>query len=235
MINLWYKSCHEKDLIFDRRIITEEQSVETLTFLDEKISRRAYCFFTCFFKVLKSGNRELAQKMAGLIRPCHGSKLVGKIKNYCDKEERISSYLRTCEASLWGDLDSLKIISKEKGYFLHVPGNLHTICAHFMEHWDVEFFLRCYGYKLKKNSLFYKLAEACANNNIIHLKQHIAQWQLKKSYTLGDIILKLMLLLSIKNENILMIEHILSKCSFLSAGIMDIFEYAVDMQKCILF
>jgi hypothetical protein len=46
-----------------------------------------------------------------------------------------------------------------------------------------------------------------------------------------DVILKLMLLLLIKNDNVSMLEYILSNCSHLSLGAIDIFEHAVHLQK----
>lgn len=227
LIKLWYRSSSEKDLCFDWRIITEDQSGDIFNFLDLKISGRIYNFYTCLAKSLRSGNSEQAQKMVAKYRPYT---LMEKIKLYWHRIRRIGVYLKTCEACLWGNLTVLKMM-REKGFFLHVPGDLALISAHFLGHLDIECYLHSQGCKLEKKTLFYNLAKACATSNIDLLKEKIDCLQFKGSYALEDICLKLMLLLSIKNDNISMIEFILSKCGFLSVGIMDIFEYAVDLQK----
>lgn len=227
MVKLWYKFCSDKDLAFDWRIISEDNSIEIFDFLVGKLDKRYFCSFKVLMKALRSGNSELAQK---LIEKSKSYNFIDRIQYYWMDSDRMRIYGKVCEASLWGDLASLKIM-KCRGFFLHVRGDLACIIAHFLGHSDVEYYLKSQGCKLETTSLFYKLAEACATNNFECLMRNIGQWHLTGHYKLEDVVLKLMLLLSIKNENILMLEFILSKCGFLSVGTMDIFEYAVELQK----
>lgn len=133
-------------------------------------------------KALRSGNSELAQSLFARDKPYS---VLERFNNYWIDANRILAFVKTCEASLWGDLKTLKRM-KRQGLFLH---HIARICAHFMNHWEIELYLKLHGCKLKRKSLYYKLAEACATNNIDDLKQSIVLWCLTGHDTLDDVIL----------------------------------------------
>lgn len=226
MVKLWHSLCREKDLNFDWRIIANDQSIEIYNFLQRKISARIYEHYTCLVKAMMTGDTKLAQTLTGKFRPLT---MLVKIKYFWDKTNRLAVYQNTCEACIWGDLNSLKIM-KEKGFFVHVTGDLALVCAHFMGYAEIERYLETLGCKLDKKTAYYMIAEACETSNMDGLRQALMLWKLKREKRLEDIVVKLMLMLSIKNRNIALLEFILSKCKLLSFGIMDVFEYAVELQ-----
>lgn len=225
MVKYWVGACNADEIARDSRNTYEGLTVEIYNILNRRLENVGW---TCVSKCLAAKDSSLAVK---ILSSYTGLSKWLKLKHYWFQKGRKEKhfYCHVCDASMWGKLDALQVM-KEKAYDIHISGDLALISAHFMGEVEVEIFLTSNGCQLKTQTRAFKLAQACATGNVQNFKKHIKYWKQDGNYTLSDILLKLMLVLLIKNSNVAMIEMVLSKCEFVLDGIISAFEYALNLE-----
>lgn len=226
MAKYWSRLCKNSEINFDYRVTTEYLNLDAYKHFNKENRNEMYNSATCFFKAVRLGNHEIALHIAQSFEYL----TVWKRFKYRWQGE-LYVYEKFCLAGLWGNLELIKLMVA-KGFYLDLYHNLALTCAHFMGHREVELYLKSKGCQLETESVFYKLADACANASMSNLKRYISTWA-KHARKLGyDITLSLMLILLIRSGNVPMLDYLLSKSRpVITSGILHAYEYAVQLKS----
>jgi hypothetical protein len=228
MVRYWSRLCSEEDHDFAHQITTEYLDLETYKHLVKEAGSETYNSTTCLYKAIRLGNQDLALHIVNSYVYLDDWM---KFKYRWEKFGRIIPiiYEQTCWACMWGNLEVLKLMV-EKRFYLDLYDNLALTCAHFMGHEEVELYLKSKGCQLATESLFYNLADSCANSDMSKLKQYISGWKRHERREIHDFVLGFILILLIRNRNVSMIKYLLSQCrSTFTYGIRRGFEYALQL------